>query len=458
MDFKSDPPTETNYGRRSVFESDLQGHTRAVIGRETVFFNELSNAKHYINGLDSIPSDPWTNQHAKSLSFVSYLSDGKPVDGSGGNGMNMHGIGKTFGTNMLGMDGVVGEVLVFDTYLSADDIRRVEGWMAWKWNLVSTLGQDANNVPHPYRLHPPVNNNSFTMTGWTLQSGTWDTGELLNNGILISSNNLPITVRQTVSLTFDEVYEIVIDRVDAETGLTIKLKTDVNVKWLSHQGDITNEVDIPHDEGAVFKVNGAVPTYIEIDTVEDNLSITNITLFRKKLAFGTIEELTNSTIKKITGGSEWNAGASSEEYINGQAEGYIQFQIAQSGKSIKIGLTHQDIDYNDILPYEMKFTGTDVSVEDQQPTSYITGDWFRIRHESVNNRIVYQKRDSDLKYNTFHTHSGTTDGRHLYLDISFYHEQGRINDITMVNGGGDDGTDGGEEGTDGGDDGTDGGN
>ena len=76
-----------------------------------------------------------------------------------------------------------------------------------------------------------------------------------------------------------------------------------------------------------------------------DLSITNITLFRKRLAGGDIDELDNNTIRKTSGGDGWNAGASSTEFLNGQGEGYIQFQIAQSGKSIKVGLTYQDIDY-----------------------------------------------------------------------------------------------------------------
>ena len=108
------------------------------------------------------------------------------------------------------MDGVIGEILIFDTYLSADDIRRVEGWMAHKWGITTALQGDANNVPHPYRLSAPVNNDAFMVDGWSLESGIWDTAELLNNSLLISSNDSPITVRQMVNLTFGEVYEVVL--------------------------------------------------------------------------------------------------------------------------------------------------------------------------------------------------------------------------------------------------------
>ena len=416
--------------RRSVMEGDIQATTGQTIASQTSSFDAASSAKYHINGLDSRPADPWNNDHATNLSVVSYQTNG-----SSGIGANVIGHGRGGGSNRYGLDGVIGEILIFDSYLSVDDIRRVEGWMAHKWGITSALQADANNVPHPYRLSAPVNNDAFMVNGWSLESGIWDTTELIDNSVLISSNNTPITVRQMVNLTFGEVYEVTIDRDDADHALVVKLKTDVNVRWISHQDDETDIVDIPHGEGAIFKVIGTVPSYIEIDTVTGDLSVTNITLFRKRLASGTITETTNNTIYKSTGVDGWNAGTSSLEHFDGQAEAYVQFQMAQTGKSIKIGLTHNDINYINTSPYQMLFTGTYVFIEDFQ-YPYATGDWFRIRHDSVNNQILYQKRGTNLLYSTIYTHSGTTDGRDFYLDTSFYHEGGRINDISMVSGAG----------------------
>ena len=421
---------ETQFHRRSVMEGDIQASTSTYIAYTNGHFNAASSAKYHINGLDSMPNNPWNNSHTTTLSVVSYQTNG-----SSGIGANVIGHGRGGGANRYGMDGVIGEILIFDTYLSADDIRRVEGWMAHKWGITTALQGDANNVPHPYRLSAPVNNDAFMVDSWSLESGIWDTAELLNNSLLISSNDSPITVRQMVNLTFGEVYEVVMGRGDVETALIVKLKTDVNVKWISHQDDETDTVDIPHGEGAVFEVIGTVPTYIEIDTVMGDLSITNVTLFRKRLASGTITEITNNTIYKSTGIDGWNAGTSSVEHFDGQAEAYVQFQMAQTGKSIKIGLTHNDIDYINTAPYQMLFNGTYVFIEDFQ-YPYVTGDWFRIRHDSVNNQILYQKRGTDLLYSTIYTNSGTTDGRDFYLDTSFYHVDGRINDISMVSGAG----------------------
>ena len=125
--------------------------------------------------------------------------------------------------------------------------------------------------------------------------------------------------------------------------------------------------------------------------------------------------------------------ASSTEFIDGQGEGYIQFQIGQSGKDLKVGLVYEDTDYIEADPFEMTFSGVDVYIGGVARTSYVSSDWFRIKHNSVNNQIVYQKRDSNLEYQTFYTDTITTDGRNLYLDTSFYHLNGRINDVSMVN-------------------------
>jgi len=349
-----------------------------------------------------------------------------------GGGMGVNGIGDTpIGDwYRTGFRGNLGELILFDSYLDDADIAKVEGYLAHKWNLNSDLLLDGIS-DHPHLTLPPMDDGGVILDNWTKSSGNWDASQL-TNGIL-QGYGMPVSIRQSITTLPNEIYEVNIVRGDTEEGLTVKLRTSANVQWLTHNNDITNEVDVPFNTISRFRVLTDAITYIELDTVSDTLQITEASLKRKKLADGSIEELTNNTIRKISGGNGWNAGASSAEYINGQAEGYVQFQMAQSGKSIKVGLTYEDIDYNDITPYQMYFEGTGVFVEDQQRTTYITADWFRIRHDSVNNQILYQKRDSNLDYITFYTHSGTTDGRHLYLDTSFYSEGGRINDISMVN-------------------------
>lgn len=329
--------------------------------------------------------------------------------------------------------GNLAELLIFNEALSDADIEKVEGYLAHKWGLDSKLQYIQNDpTPHPYKENQPITTDSLVVNNWTLASGVWDT-TVLENGILQGYGS-PASIRQNVTTLSNEIYDVNITRADIEEGLVVKLRTSTNVKWLSHDDDVTNEVDVPFNTTARFQVIGDdTPTFIEVDTVNATLQITAVSMIHKKVASGTVEVLANNTIKKSGGVDGWNAGASSAEYINGLGEGYVQFQIAQSSKDIKVGLVYEDVDYVDADPFEMTFSGVAVYIDGSDRATYISGDWFRIKHDSANNQILYQKRDSNLDYQTFYTASLTTDSRDLYLDTSFYHLNGRINNVSMVN-------------------------
>ena len=60
-------------------------------------------------------------------------------------------------------DYVIGEMLIFDGVPSEDDQQRIEGYLAWKWDLTGSLP-----VSHPYKDTQPLNSDgtlSFTFTG-----------------------------------------------------------------------------------------------------------------------------------------------------------------------------------------------------------------------------------------------------------------------------------------------------
>ena len=318
-----------------------------------------------------------------------------------GGGMGVLGIGDTLIGDWYrtGFQGNLGELILFDSYLDDADIAKVEGYLAHKWNLNSDLLLDGIS-DHPHLTLPPMDEGGIILDNWTKSSGSWDAAQL-SNGIL-QGYGTAVSIRQSVTTLPNEIYEVAIVRGDSEEGLIVKLRTSTDVEWLTHNNDITHEVDIPYNTVARFKnIANTTTNYIELDTVNADLQITSCSLKRMKIASGTVEVLTNNTIKKSGGVDGWNAGASSTEFINGQGEGYVQFQMAQSGKDIKVGLVYEDVDYTDADPFEMTFSGVDVYIGDVVKTSYVSGDWFRIKHDSVNNQIVYQKRDSNLDYQTF---------------------------------------------------------
>ena len=320
--------------------------------------------------------------------------------------------------------GGLAELIIFDTQLSTSDVERVEGYLSAKWSI------DLDAL-HPFRQNSPNDPNAIGAPSWTVSSGRWDT-DSLTAGILKGSP-ANVAAVQTVETTTGEIYDVTITRADTDEGLVVKLRTSSNVRWLSHDDDITNEVDVPFSSTATFQVVGAEVVWIEVDTVNSTNQVTSVSMIHKKLALGSVEVLTNNTIKKTAGVDGWNAGASSTEFINGQGEGYVQFQMGQSGKDIKVGLTHNDVDYINTAPYQMLFSETSISIQGFVRDTYVSGDWFRIKHDSVNNQIVYQKRDSNLDYQTIYADSLTTDGRNLYLDTSFFHTDGRINDVSLIN-------------------------
>ena len=49
------------------------------------------------------------------------------------------------------LNGDIAEILVYDTALSDDERQKVEGYIAWKWGLVSGLPGG-----HPYKTFPPT--------------------------------------------------------------------------------------------------------------------------------------------------------------------------------------------------------------------------------------------------------------------------------------------------------------
>ena len=107
------------------------------------------------------------------------------------------------------------------------------------------------------------------------------------------------------------------------------------------------------------------------------------------------------------------------QFIDGSSDGYVQFQMAQNNKPIRIGLVYADLDYETTLPYGLSFGGNgmiDLTSPFQNDfISYVAGDWFRIRHYSDINKIMFQKKQPlghNLVGSWFYNDGGT------YLDIT----------------------------------------
>ena len=339
-------------------------------------------------------------------------------------------------------DGDVCEIILFDRQLTLPESRQLEGYLAHKWDIATNLpisgfvnDQGISTDPHPYQAAAPQVDGLY-LANWEKISGSWDNTKL---AIGVLKGSPAVVVRQNISVQTGEIYDVYVDRADNQESLVVKILTSHNVKWLSHLNDITNQADVPYNTTARFQVLATAPTYLDLDTIAVELEVTAISMKKVIMPGGLIQELTNNTIQKISGGDAWNAGTSSVEFIGGQAEGYIQWQIAESGKQLKVGLTYDDLDFGEVTPFQIFFTGTTAYAQTYPNAyayycSYLSGDWFRLRHDSANNQILFQKRNyTDLTYETKYTFGLTTNGSNLHLDTSFFHEYSRINDVSMVN-------------------------
>jgi len=122
----------------------------------------------------------------------------------------------------------------------------------------------------------------------------------------------------------------------------------------------------------------------------------------KVVSGGSVQTFTGGSIEKISGVDGYNAGASSVQKIDGQSNGYVQFQIGTPSKSVRIGLVELDSDFEVNPPFQMLFDGGTIGLYSPWLANYETyesGDWFRIRHYSANNEIHFQKREDFYQAN-----------------------------------------------------------
>ena len=54
--------------------------------------------------------------------------------------------------------------------------------------------------------------------------------------------------------------------------------------------------------------------------------VSDISLFQGEVSGGTVQAYAGGGLEKISGGGDWNAGASSVQKIDGNSDGYVQFQ------------------------------------------------------------------------------------------------------------------------------------
>ena len=232
----------------------------------------------------------------------------------------------------------------------------------------------------------------LSLDNWTVLNGTLDASELANG--VVTGDGGSVAIKQTFSQAIPTDTELVLKatRTDTETG-------NIRFNPIRASDGVVMSVNIGIDPSvgfATYTTTVAISGF-KLDTLHGLREVASVSVFQGAVSGGSVQTHTGGSIEKISGAGGYNAGASSVQKIDGQKDGYVQFQIAHATSSVKIGLVNQDSDFEVDQPWLMNFGGGYVDMSTPfiaDHTPYVNGDWFRIRHYSANNEIHFQKRQT----------------------------------------------------------------
>lgn len=226
-----------------------------------------------------------------------------------------------------------------------------------------------------------------SLDGWSVTSGTVDQSKLAEG--IIKGSGGQVLIQQTFS-----------QNIAQGTDLVIKVTGTGDIKFypILSNGvvDNANSFDVLAVNGYAQHTTQSVVSGFRISTMNGTREYSSVSIFQGEVSGGSVQTFTGGSIEKISGAGAYNAGASSVQKIDGQKDGYVQFQIAHATNSLKIGLVNQDHDFEVDAPWKMNFGGGNIDMASPfiaDHTPYVSGDWFRIRHYSTSNEIKFQKRE-----------------------------------------------------------------
>ena len=256
---------------------------------------------------------------------------------------------------------------------------------------------------------------------WTVLNGSLNQTKLAQG--IIKGLGGQVAVQQTFS-----------QNIVTGTKLVIKVTSDDDIKFTpikgNGQSDLNNDFTVlGSDDYAEYTTQTNVSGF-KVSTVNGLREFSSISIFQGEVSGGTVQAYAGGGLEKISGTGGWNAGASSAQKIDGNSDGYVQFQWV--AKSVRIGLKYSDTDFDVDSPYLNISSSANTA---NGGKSISPGDWFRIRHYASTNEIHYQRKETigvGQDYVTFYTEPTLTNGSDLYVDVSFWTVGARINDVTIV--------------------------
>lgn len=248
---------------------------------------------------------------------------------------------------------------------------------------------------------------TYELTNWSVHSGTLDQTKL-SSGIVDGTGGA-VAIVQTFAQSIPTGTELIFKatRNDNNTG-------NVRFNPIRVSDGVVMSVNIGIDPSigyASYTTTVAI-SGVKLDTLHGLREVSSASVFQGKVSGGTVQAYAGGGLEKISGANGWNAGASSVQKIDGNSDGYVQFQWAKN--SLEVGLAYTDDDYaQNIEPYFLRFYsgGRTVASGGYDEQGFATvGDWFRIRHYASTNEVKFQKKQAVYSQNTnfvFQTASGS---------------------------------------------------
>ena len=240
-------------------------------------------------------------------------------------------------------------------------------------------------------------------SNWSVSGGSLNQTKLAQG--IIKGSGGQVAVKQTFS-----------QNIASGTKLIVKVTGDDDIKFYpiksNGQTDLNNDFTVLGSVGYAEHTTQTNVSGFKVSTVNSLREFSSISIFQGEVSGGTVQAYAGGGLEKISGVSGWNAGASSVQKIEGNSDGYVQFQWAKN--ALEVGLTYTDDDYTQNTdPYFLRFyvSGRTVASGGYDEASFATvGDWFRIRHYASTNEVQFQKRQTVYSQNpdfVFETASGS---------------------------------------------------
>ena len=379
--------------KMSTMESDMTALTNRVTALETLGIKGISNAVSWTNLTEiNLSGEKLTNGDFSQLSYVENTSYTFPTSPNGNH--NTHYVFASTNRPLVialkTIDGITeGEVYEMHRYHVGNGKANIQistDNMVWvshrgiNWEVVDKVPAD-----------------------WTVSNGSLNQTKLAKG--IIEGSGSQVAIKQIFS-----------QNIASGTDLIIKIESNDSIRVFpiksNGQTDNNNSVTVSGSAGYAEYTTVTAVSGFKISTLNTLREFSSASIFQGAVSGGTVQAYAGGGLEKISGTNGWNPGASSSQKIEGNSDGYVQFQW--SSDNVRVGLKYSDTDYDVDSPYlEIDSTTNTVGTKSVSP-----GDFFRIRHYASTNEIKYQRKETVYSQNPNFVFETATDSNYSYPSAS----------------------------------------